>query len=744
MRKLFIILMLIAVLCLQFLVGTAAASDSESRISFKDMSSSHWAYKDVVKLNLRGVIKGYNDSTFRPDKPVTQIEAILMAVNNMEGPTGATIDEASESLPIEVPNWVEENCKKEVLFSLQKGLIVPSENNFNATAPASRAWIAKLLVRMINKEKDALGIKGPVSDIKDASSIPAWANSYVNLAIKYKLLKGYPDKSFKPSQSVTRSEIVSILSRSEQFLPLDKVTRGKLLGVYDQNLFMVSDEKLNIYDLAGKMIIFNEEGKQTDMQSLTEGQEVSVVENGPFIDYLEVLPANFPLKTFGGTAAKTLPEEGVLITRDENLNVFAWTLSDKVSINSQAGEIETLAQIPSGIPLEIGINGQNKIVYIMVLNGSETEAPPSSDKPVNNKPVDTDSISVTGTVVSVNDLNRTISVIDDEDYSLKTYEVHKNAEVYIDNIKMNLEDIMQGMKIQIKLENNRAVYLESTHMVSGIIKSIDKARNKITLKMTSVSRTFTFTDDIEINIEGLSNSDIDDINPQDYAELKIEDDEVTEINVRTMFSFQVVTATKGAGQIVVWDENGFAKELTLERNTTVVIPGLNTPSPEDLLVGDYITATYFGSKIRNVEVVPVTRGKISQINTSRNTLTVESFNGKTETFSFNAKSMIITGSSKNYDLDSLQVGNRLEISQTSENGYSFKVMTKDSGKIQSLTNTTSKITIVKDSSFQLNRYLASDIYIHEGEQTKGISDLGPDIQVEGYSLNGIIYEVEIK
>ncbi|HWI55025.1 MAG TPA: S-layer homology domain-containing protein [Desulfobacteria bacterium] len=740
MRKPLLVLMLTSIMYLLFFTGTAAASDLDFRASFSDITSNHWSYKDVIKMNIRGVVKGYNDSTFRPDKPVTQIEALLMAVNNMEGPTGVIIDETSGIIPLKVPNWVEEKCKKEVLFSIQQGLIIPSENNFDANAPASRAWVAKLVTRMIDKEKDALTITGSVPNITDSASVPAWANPYVNLTLKYKLLKGYPDKSFKPNQPVTRSEMVSILSRSEQFLKLNKVTRGKLLGVYDQSLFIVSGEAFKIYDLVSKTVIFNQDGKRADLQILAPGQPVSVVINDSFIDYLEVLPVSSTLITFRGNVAKTLPEERVLVARDDNRKVFTWTLSNDALIDSEAGDIKTLDQIKSGLPIEIGINGENQIVYIMLLNGSQTVPPTAPDEPAATPANGT----IAGTIVNVNSVTRTISVLDDADNLLKTFEVYKRAEIYIDDTKENLSDIEQGMKIKIKLEDNQAVYLESSNKVSGIVKSIDKARNRITLKMTSTSRTFTFTDDTEINIEEKSNTDIDDINLQDYAELAIEDDEVTEINIRTMFNYQVIKAARGTGQIMVWDDSGSSKELTLDRFTTVIIPGLNAAEPDDLLVGDYITVTYFGSKPRNIEVNPVTRGKITQLDTSRNTLTVEGFNGKTVTYTFNSKCQIITGSGKSYSLNSLEVGNRLEITQTSAIGYEFKVMSKDSGKLQSLANNNTKISIIKDTSFLVNRYLASEISIHKNGQPQGISDLIPDVQVVGYSLNGIMYEVELR
>lgn len=53
-------------------------------ISFKDVSSGHWAYKNIVTAYAYGWINGYEDGTFRPDQPITRAEAVTI-INRILG-----------------------------------------------------------------------------------------------------------------------------------------------------------------------------------------------------------------------------------------------------------------------------------------------------------------------------------------------------------------------------------------------------------------------------------------------------------------------------------------------------------------------------------------------------------------------------------------------------------------------------------------------------------------------------------
>ena len=57
--------------------------------AFPDVPSNHWAVQYIDRVAAREIMGGYEDGTARPDNPVTQFEAIVMASKMM----GLTYDE---------------------------------------------------------------------------------------------------------------------------------------------------------------------------------------------------------------------------------------------------------------------------------------------------------------------------------------------------------------------------------------------------------------------------------------------------------------------------------------------------------------------------------------------------------------------------------------------------------------------------------------------------------------------------
>jgi hypothetical protein len=55
--------------------------DSFKKNIFNDVDESHWAYEYINKAYSLGIIKGYNDNTFKPDNEISYQEAITILLN---------------------------------------------------------------------------------------------------------------------------------------------------------------------------------------------------------------------------------------------------------------------------------------------------------------------------------------------------------------------------------------------------------------------------------------------------------------------------------------------------------------------------------------------------------------------------------------------------------------------------------------------------------------------------------------
>jgi S-layer homology domain. len=186
--------------------------------AFTDVPDTHWAQRYIVKMALKGVVTGYTDGSFRPERPVSRQEAVLMALRVMGLEEEAESSNISYTLEIKADPYF----KKYLDYAIQAGLINYTEEmsligGGNPAAwgssPASREWIAKLTIRAIGKQPEKIGNM----TFSDQQDISAWALEYVNAAVNLGIVNGKNGR-FAPKDTVTRAELATFFSRADRYL----------------------------------------------------------------------------------------------------------------------------------------------------------------------------------------------------------------------------------------------------------------------------------------------------------------------------------------------------------------------------------------------------------------------------------------------------------------------------------------------------------------------------------------------
>lgn len=158
---------------------------------FSDIKQTDWYYSYVNDLYHDGVINGYTDGTFRPNKTVTTGEALKMIM------LAAGYEEPE---PV-ASHW----ARSYLNLSLEDGIIDRGEIT-DLDIPISRLLMAKVaanslgVARLFNFE--------PFSDTSDP---------YVLALYDYDIVTGYTDGTFGPQKSLTRAELAAIVWRISQF-----------------------------------------------------------------------------------------------------------------------------------------------------------------------------------------------------------------------------------------------------------------------------------------------------------------------------------------------------------------------------------------------------------------------------------------------------------------------------------------------------------------------------------------------
>ncbi|KGF36783.1 S-layer protein [Peptoniphilus lacrimalis DNF00528] len=164
--------------------------------TFSDVNNNDWFYSVVNELSDKGIISGYEDNTFKPQKAVSYAE-FLTLLNNSIGEKQSPDYKNSEE-------WY----KPTFDYLKQKGVIT---NIQNPNAEITRNEMAKYLSLGLEKLKNQkIDTTAPTS-IKDFDSLPNEYKDLVASVVNAGLIKGDENQNFNGSKSLTRAETAVII-----------------------------------------------------------------------------------------------------------------------------------------------------------------------------------------------------------------------------------------------------------------------------------------------------------------------------------------------------------------------------------------------------------------------------------------------------------------------------------------------------------------------------------------------------
>ena len=215
--------------------------NSSNDTDFNDIKN-HWAKDTIEKWKDKGVISGYPDGTFKPDNPVTRAELakiLTLAFDLQERSPLGYEDVKSENwyysyleccakyIPVyPLPVSYETNTPYQEVT--EKGL-----NYYLPETPAMRMHVAETLVEIkIDREQintELPSIQDIQADVTAAFKDDDYENlyamhgtipenvermfEYTYLANKLGIMQGDADGYFRPYDSVTRAELITMLDR---------------------------------------------------------------------------------------------------------------------------------------------------------------------------------------------------------------------------------------------------------------------------------------------------------------------------------------------------------------------------------------------------------------------------------------------------------------------------------------------------------------------------------------------------
>jgi len=193
----------------------------KSQVAQKNFSDTgkHWSKANVEKVQSLGLMSGYIDSSFKPDAPITSVEAMVIAVNmatlvdtgtetTASENTDTTVGSTTDADGTEIPAWAKAQAQKAAKLK------VVNMNRFHSSVQATRAQTAVMLAKALSLAPVDTSVYASVYSFSDSVLISSEDLGYIMALREAGIVFGNPDGKFNPNSSITRAEVASMLTKT--------------------------------------------------------------------------------------------------------------------------------------------------------------------------------------------------------------------------------------------------------------------------------------------------------------------------------------------------------------------------------------------------------------------------------------------------------------------------------------------------------------------------------------------------
>jgi hypothetical protein len=160
----------------------------------------HWADEEINYLIDRGIMQGYEDSSFKPYKDITRAEFIKVVNNTF----GYTEKAKMPFLDVKESDWYCADISKGIAAGYISGY---DDGTMRPNKFISRQEAAKIIsvAYEFSEESD-------ITKFKDSKDIASWAIGFVGTVNNKGIMTGYSDDTFRPNKNITRGEVAKIIA----------------------------------------------------------------------------------------------------------------------------------------------------------------------------------------------------------------------------------------------------------------------------------------------------------------------------------------------------------------------------------------------------------------------------------------------------------------------------------------------------------------------------------------------------
>lgn len=653
---------------------------------FSDVNAGYWGEKYIYQLAAQGIVTG-NNGKFRPNDPVTQQEAVTMAIRFLS--MQDQLSSGAATLPTNVK--VNDYFTKYVELAFQQNLLdkqkesgYTDEKVIWGAQKASREWITEVLVRSIGRTAEANAAKNKATGFADNAKISPDRLGYVNVAVELGLAKGVNGNKFDPQGAVTRAQLATFFSRAQAYITTnyENQYKGSIASIENGKLELYADGKLNSFKLDSSTAYFvSDSEKRLQFSDINPYTQAVVVANNGTAAYVEITDPTQQVERFDRTYARLSPNNVIWLDTGSTFEELSYEPST-VFLDQNGIQIDpkTLA---AGSLLTIEretYSPQKKIVSIRVKSGlvNKTGA---------------------GVVQNVDTANKRVTLKDSTGYE-DTYTWDDATVIRYQNQILSPAELKNGYAVNFTVKNSILQSVEVTQSVDRTIQamlySVEENGKTITYKRSGSTQLETkfLAEKPEIIMSGVAKPVLSDLLADavsgDQVTLTINGEEkITKIEVtgRQMEQLDAVTIVNYDAKthwLTVKDANNQPRVIILDDKTKLESSnGTTLDKVEPLLgAGRKVSVSLIGTRALSLEVVYKVEGKISSINTAKKVISIVAANGKVEEIPYNSTLLVEIFGKSNASLADVRVGDEVTAQLSTNQDYLQSLKLKTSAQFE--------------------------------------------------------------
>ena len=589
------------------LIVTCFASPVLAKNAFPDVvSPDHdWAAEEINEMASLGIIKGYSDGTFKPNKTINKIEAMLLfaRVAGFSNANYAKITEQAYNqykfLLDEIDLGSFEGNKKEIAFLLNRGIfdekkVVEYLGDDAYMDSFPRGDAAVMLTNLCGAAPKKVG--SYTLDFADKKDISSDLSGYVAYVVEEGLMTGVQRDdgtvAFEADANMSRAQVSVILYRILENLQIS-VEAGVVDNINAEGRvidFMNNDLEIKSYIIPEDATV-KINGVPGEIEKVLVGSDIVVVRKDK-----EIMSVDFISPTTNATVKGTVEE--IKIEKTFSKVSVAIEGTEDVRTFYIGGEIEVTS---NGVADEIASIKKDDFVVVKLLGADVV----SIDR-------QTASATVQGELQSVSlgsPVKLSVLTVDEtsQEETLAEYTVAEDASVRLNGEKALLSSISVGDRVVLTVTRGNITKIVATSTkgsVTGTITSITIApQSKVTLAVNSVETEYYLSMDAKYEVAGKTGT-IYDLRLGNVVTLTLSGSTVTKIEQATETSsttktgiVEAVSTSYGYVQMTSTGATGSVSEQIFASRTGTsisvkVINGETGVSMQfrNIKKGDYIIA----------------------------------------------------------------------------------------------------------------------------------------------------------